>query len=108
MIHGFCGPCDRRRMIALARRTLHAVLAGGLAAAVVWTAGVPAEAAVAATVSVDFTKPIRTIAPTDFGIGITGYGEGSYITNNTQHRDRIRALGAGRIRIELHYQEPGN
>lgn len=95
-------------MIALARRTLHAALAGGLAAAVVWTAGVPAEAAVAATVSVDFTKPIRTIAPTDFGIGITGYGEGSYITNNTQHRDRIRALGAGRIRIELHYQEPGN
>jgi hypothetical protein len=95
-------------MIALARRTLHAVLAGGLAAAVVWTAGAPAQAAVAATVSVDFTQPIRTIAPTDFGIGITGYGEGSYITNNTQHRDRIRALGAGRIRIELRYQEPGD
>ncbi|MEV0350004.1 PA14 domain-containing protein [Nonomuraea sp. NPDC050680] len=95
-------------MIALARRTLHAVLAGGLAFAVVWTAGAPARAAVAATVSVDFTQPIRTIAPTDFGIGITGYGEGSYITNNTQHRDRIRALGAGRIRIELRYQEPGD
>ncbi|MEV1247484.1 PA14 domain-containing protein [Nonomuraea sp. NPDC050022] len=95
-------------MIALARRTLHAVLAGGLAAAAVWTAGAPAEAAVAATVSVDFTQPIRPIAPTDFGIGITGYGEGSYITNDTKHRDRLRALGVGRMRIELHYQEPGN
>ena len=42
-------------MIALARRTLHAALAGGLAAAVVWTAGVPAEAAVAATVSVRYS-----------------------------------------------------
>ncbi|MFG1689033.1 PA14 domain-containing protein [Nonomuraea sp. NPDC049269] len=95
-------------MIALARRTLHAALAGGLAAAAVWTAGVPAEAAVAATVSVDFTKPIRTIAPTDFGIGITGYGEGSYITNDPKHQARLRALGVGRMRIELHYQEPGN
>ena len=95
-------------MIALARRTLRAALAGGLAAAVVWTAGVPAEAAVAATVSVDFTQPIRTISATDFGIGITGYGEGSYITNDTKHQDRLRALGVGRMRIELHYQEPGN
>ncbi|MEU4232292.1 PA14 domain-containing protein [Nonomuraea sp. NPDC026600] len=95
-------------MIALARRTLHAALAGGLAAAVVWTAGVPAEAAVAATVSVDFTKPIRTIATTDFGIGITGYGENSYITNDPQHQARLRALGVGRMRIELHYQEPGD
>lgn len=96
-------------MSALARRTLRGVLASGLAAvAVIWPAGAPAGAAVAATVSVDFTKPLRTISPADFGVSITGYGEGSYITNDTKHRDHLRKLGVGRMRIELHYQEPGN
>lgn len=96
-------------MTALARRMLRAVLAGGLAAAaVIWPAGAPAGAAVAAAVSVDFTQPIRTISPADFGVSITGYGEGSYITNDPRHRENLRKLGAGRMRIELHYQEPGN
>ncbi|NUW32651.1 hypothetical protein HTZ77_14590 [Nonomuraea sp. SMC257] len=96
-------------MRATARRALRAVLAGGLAAAaLVWPAGASAEAAAAATVSVDFTKPIRTISPADIGIGITGYGEGSYITNDTRHRDNLRRLAAGRMRIELHYQQPGD
>ncbi|MEU4697967.1 PA14 domain-containing protein [Nonomuraea dietziae] len=96
-------------MIALARRTLRAVLAGGLTAAVViGPAGAPAEAAVAAAVLVDFTKPIRTISPADIGVSITGYGEGSYITNDAKHREHLRKLGVGRMRVELHYQEPGN
>ncbi|MEV0201648.1 PA14 domain-containing protein [Nonomuraea sp. NPDC050691] len=96
-------------MRATARRTLRAFLAGGLAAAaLVWPAGASAEAAAAATVSVDFTKPIRTISPADIGIGITGYGEGSYITNDPKHRDHLRRLAAGRMRIELHYKTPGD
>ncbi|MGN9844019.1 PA14 domain-containing protein [Nonomuraea sp. H19] len=96
-------------MTLLARRALHAVFAAGLAAtAAFWPAGEPAQAAAATAVSVDFTRPIRTLSPTDYGIGITGYGEGAYITNNAQHREHLRKLKAGRIRIELHYQEPGN
>ncbi|MDF2709875.1 MAG: hypothetical protein K0R62_5527 [Nonomuraea muscovyensis] len=96
-------------MTTFARRTLRAVLAGGLtAAALVWPAGTPAGAAAAATVSVDFTKPIRTISAVDYGVGITGYGEGSYITNDAKHRDHLRRLGVGRMRIELHYQTPGD
>ncbi|MFI7704154.1 PA14 domain-containing protein [Nonomuraea sp. NPDC049480] len=96
-------------MTALARRALRAALAGGMAAAVaIWPAGVPAEAAAAATVAVDFTKPVRTLSAADYGIGITGYGEGSYITNDSRHREHLRNLKAGRMRIELHYQEPGN
>ncbi|WP_188194134.1 PA14 domain-containing protein [Nonomuraea sp. SYSU D8015] len=96
-------------MTALARRALRAALAGGLAAAVaIWPVGAPAEAAASATVSVDFTKPVRTLSATDYGIGITGYGEGSYITNAPRHRELLRNLKPGRMRIELHYQEPGN
>lgn len=95
-------------MTALGRRTLRAMLASGMAAALVWPAATPAVAAEAATVSVDFTKPIRTISPADIGVSITGYGEGSYITNDAEHRERLRGLGAGRMRIELHYQEPGD
>ncbi|WP_433429121.1 PA14 domain-containing protein [Nonomuraea sp. CA-141351] len=96
-------------MTALARRALRAALAGGLAAAAaIWPAGVPAEAAAAAAVSVDFTRPVRTLSAADYGIGITGYGDGSYITNDSKHRERLRTLKAGRMRIELHYQEPGN
>ncbi|MFC4008549.1 PA14 domain-containing protein [Nonomuraea purpurea] len=96
-------------MSGLARRGLRAALAGGLAVAVaVWPAGATAEAAVSAAVSVDFTKPVRTLSATDYGIGITGYGEGSYITNDARHRERLRTLKPGRMRIELHYEEPGN
>ncbi|MEV0151184.1 MULTISPECIES: PA14 domain-containing protein [unclassified Nonomuraea] len=96
-------------MRASARRALRAVLAGGLTAAtLVWPAGAQAEAVAAATVSVDFTKPVRTISPTDIGVSITGYGEGSYITNDAKHREYVRKLGAGRMRIELHYQKPGD
>ncbi|MET7335033.1 PA14 domain-containing protein [Nonomuraea sp. NPDC005650] len=96
-------------MTALARRALRAALAGGLAAAVaIWPVAAPAEAAVAAAVSVDFTKPVRTLSAGDYGVGITGYGEGSYITNDARHREHLRNLKAGRMRIELHYQEPGN
>ncbi|WP_171074488.1 PA14 domain-containing protein [Nonomuraea basaltis] len=96
-------------MTLLARRALHAALAAGLAATVaLWPTGAPARAAAATTVSVDFTRTIRTLSPADYGIGITGYGEGSYITNDPRHREHLRNLKAGRIRIELHYQEPGN
>jgi hypothetical protein len=96
-------------MTASARRALRAALAGGLAAAVaIWPTGAPAEAAASATVSVDFTKPVRTLSATDYGIGITGYGEGSYITNDLRHREHLRNLKPGRMRIELHYQEPGH
>ncbi|MEV0381538.1 PA14 domain-containing protein [Nonomuraea sp. NPDC050643] len=94
-------------MTALARRVLRAALAGSLAAAVaMWPTG--ARAAASATVSVDFTKPIRTLSAADYGVGITGYGEQSYITNDPRHRENLRALKPGRMRIELHYQEPGN
>ncbi|MEV0234474.1 PA14 domain-containing protein [Nonomuraea sp. NPDC050786] len=96
-------------MTALARRALRAALAGGLAAAAaIWPAGVPAEAAASAAVSVDFTRPVRTLSAADYGIGITGYGDGSYITNDSKHREHLRTLKPGRMRIELHYQEPGN
>ncbi|SEG88342.1 Glycosyl hydrolases family 39 [Nonomuraea solani] len=96
-------------MTALARRALSAALAGGLAATVaIWPTGAQAQAAAPAAVSVDFTKPIRTLSATDYGIGITGYGEQSYITNDPEHREAVRALKAGRMRIELHYQTPGD
>ncbi|GAA3690496.1 hypothetical protein GCM10022224_064910 [Nonomuraea antimicrobica] len=97
-------------MTVLARRVLRAALAGGLAATVaIWPTTTQAQAAAAsASVSVDFTKPVRTLSPTDYGIGITGYGNQSYITNDARHREHIRKLKAGRMRIELHYEEPGN
>ncbi|GAA3546481.1 hypothetical protein GCM10022419_028280 [Nonomuraea rosea] len=100
-------------MTALARRALRAVLTGGLVAtAVIWPAGAPAGAAApqaaAASVSIDYTKPLRTLSAADYGIGITGYGNQSYITNDARHRELIRKLKAGRMRIELHYEEPGN
>lgn len=98
-------------MIALAGRLLRAVLAGALAAAVATSplqARAEAGAAAPASVSVDFTKPVRTLSATDYGIGITGYGNQSYITNDAKHRERIRQLGAGRMRIELHYEVPGD
>lgn len=96
-------------MTTFARRALRAVLASGLAAATLaWSLPAPAAAAAAAGVSVDFTRPIRTLSPADFGAGITGYGEGSYITNDARHREHLRRLGVGRMRIELHYQRPGD
>ncbi|TYB58053.1 hypothetical protein FXF51_37990 [Nonomuraea sp. PA05] len=96
-------------MIALARRALRAALAGGLAAAVaIGPMTSPARAAASASVSVDFTKPVRTLSAADYGIGITGYGNQSYITNDARHRELIRELGAGRMRIELHYERPGD
>ncbi|MFC4116506.1 PA14 domain-containing protein [Nonomuraea zeae] len=96
-------------MTASARRALRALIAGGLAAAAIWPTALPAQAAAAATtVSVDYTKPIRTLSRADYGIGITGYGEGSYITDDQAHREHLRRLGPGRMRIELHYEEPGN
>jgi hypothetical protein len=96
-------------MSLLARRALHAALVAGLVAtATFWPPDVPARAAAATAVSVDFTRPIRTLSPTDYGVGITGYGEGSYITNDSRHRELLRNLKTGRMRIELRYQEPGN
>ncbi|MFC5827323.1 PA14 domain-containing protein [Nonomuraea insulae] len=88
---------------------LRAALAGFLAAAAaIWPVTAQAQAAAAVSVSVDFTKPIRTLSAADYGIGITGYGEKSYITNDDKHREYLRKLKPGRMRIELHYQEPGN
>jgi hypothetical protein len=95
-------------MTSLARRAVRAALTIGLATATIWTAGAPAQAAASATVSVDFTRPIRTLSPADYGIGITGYGSGSYITNDARHRELLTDLAPGRMRIELHYERPGD
>jgi hypothetical protein len=95
-------------MTSLARRAVRASLTIGLATATIWTAGAPAQAAASATVSVDFTRPIRTLSPADYGIGITGYGSGSYITNDARHRELLTDLAPGRMRIELHYERPGD
>ncbi|MEV0994894.1 PA14 domain-containing protein [Nonomuraea sp. NPDC050202] len=95
-------------MTSLARRAVRAALTIGLATATIWTAGAPAQAAASATVSVDFTRPIRTLSPADYGIGITGYGSGSYITNDARHRELLSDLAPGRMRIELHYERPGD
>ncbi|MGR6916245.1 PA14 domain-containing protein [[Actinomadura] parvosata] len=107
-------------MTALARRAARTVLTIGLAAATIWAAGAPSQATTSATtpaatsavtpaaVSVDFTKPVRTLSPTDYGIGITGYGSGSYITNDPRHRELLTGLAPGRMRIELHYERPGD
>lgn len=67
----------------------------------------PAIAA-AATVSVDFTQAIRTLGPANYGATVTGYGSGSYLTNDAVHRGHIDRLGVGTLRFELAYRTPGD
>jgi hypothetical protein len=94
------------------RRIRRLLLTGGVAVSVVGslvTASVlPASAASTATVTVDFTHPIRQLSSLNYGTDITGYGHGSYITNDTKHREYLRRQGFGVMRMDLHYTEPGN
>jgi hypothetical protein len=59
-------------------------------------------------VSVDFTTPIQTISPLAYGIDISGYGRGVYITNNQANADRLQALGVGQARMHLKWATPGD
>ncbi|HEY8546832.1 MAG TPA: PA14 domain-containing protein, partial [Acidimicrobiales bacterium] len=70
--------------------------------------GATARGAFEATVTVDFGEAIAAVPPTDIGATISGYGGGTYIANDEAHRERLRALGVGLLRIELRFREPGN
>ncbi|ONI91706.1 hypothetical protein ALI22I_07485 [Saccharothrix sp. ALI-22-I] len=66
----------------------------------------PAQAAVA-NVTVDFGAVVRPVPRDAFSADITGYGSGSYITNDPQHRAML-AGRYGSLRMELKYTTPGD
>jgi len=86
------------------------LLAAAVAASLVFLGGPiqPASADASATVTVDFTQPVRQISPLNYGADITGYGHGNYITNDATHREYLHRQGFGVMRMDLHYTEPGN
>jgi hypothetical protein len=99
-------PRPQRRL----RHLLAGFVAISLASSAVGASVTPASAApeATATVIVDFTSPVRTVSALKYGTDITGYGHGSYITNDTKHREYLRRQGFGVMRMDLHYAEPGN
>ncbi|MEX0621393.1 MAG: PA14 domain-containing protein [Candidatus Woykebacteria bacterium] len=62
----------------------------------------------AGNINVDFTNTIRTLSPLTFGMDISGYGQGFYITNDATHRSRLTDLDLGHIRMDLKYATAGN
>lgn len=70
-------------------RTLGTLLSTVTVAAALLSAAGPADAATA-NVTVTFGQTVRPVPPETFGIDISGYGYGNYITNDEPggHRDR--------------------
>ncbi|WP_026212694.1 PA14 domain-containing protein [Longispora albida] len=92
------------------KRTLlrRGLVASTLAAAGILAAGQPAAAAPSATVTVDFNQSVQAVSAASFGATITGYGNGSYITNDAVHRGHVDRLGVGTARFEVGYAVPGD
>ena len=60
------------------------------------------------TINIDFATPVRQISPLAFSMDVSGYGQGSYITNDTVHKQRIANLKLGMLRMHLAYQTLGD
>ncbi len=64
-----------------------------------------------ANATVDFTTPASAYAAIDpfaFGVDISGYGSGNYITNSAKEQQRLTALNVGMMRMGLNYAVSGN
>ncbi|MEV0644737.1 PA14 domain-containing protein [Phytomonospora sp. NPDC050363] len=88
------------------RKTASAVTAAFTALALVAVPGTPAQAA-PATVSVDFTTAIAQLDASKYGLDITGYGSGNYITGANAHTANVRRQNFGTMRMELMFDETG-
>jgi hypothetical protein len=60
------------------------------------------------TISIDFTNTIRQVSPLAFSMDISGYGRGSYITNDQTHKKRLTDLKLGMTRMHLYYMTSGD
>ncbi|WP_067831460.1 hypothetical protein [Actinomadura kijaniata] len=67
-----------------------------------------ASAAPAPDITVDFGAAVRPVPRTAFNIDITGYGSGSYVTNDAAVRSMLGGGRYGQARMELRYTRPGD
>ncbi|MFF5204529.1 hypothetical protein [Streptosporangium sp. NPDC000396] len=90
---------NRRRILGLVAMTASVSVFAGLSG--------PAAGAAAANVTVDFTTVERTVSPQAFGLDVTGYGYGHYITNDPAEQAMVQGR-FGMMRMGLKYATPGN
>ncbi|MEV0399873.1 hypothetical protein [Actinoallomurus sp. NPDC050550] len=88
-------------------RTLRALLSAGAVTAALLSAAGPADAATA-NVTVAFGQAVRSVPPEAFGIDISGYGYGNYITNDATQRAMLGGGRYGLARMQLVYSVPGD
>lgn len=69
--------------------------------------GPGAGAAVASNVTVDFGASVRPVSRGQFGLDITGYGYGNYITNDAAQQGMLKGR-YGVMRMGLKYATPGD
>jgi hypothetical protein len=90
------------------RRPARAAVAGVLTTVLAALAAGTAPAAEAAPdVTVDFGHTVRAVPRDTFSADITGYGYGSYLTNDERHRAMLDGR-YGSLRMELAYAVPGD
>lgn len=58
-------------------------------------------------VTVNFAASVRPVSPAQFGLDVTGYGYGSYITNDSAEQAMLKGR-YGVMRIGLKYSIPGD
>ncbi|MCO6006602.1 hypothetical protein NE236_16575 [Actinoallomurus purpureus] len=88
-------------------RTLKALLSTVTVATALLSGTAPADAATA-TITVAFGTTVRTVPPETFGIDISGYGYGNYITNDAAQRAMLGGGRYGLARMQLVYSVPGD
>ncbi|WP_433255736.1 GH39 family glycosyl hydrolase [Streptosporangium sp. CA-135522] len=88
---------NRRRTSRLAAVTAFLAVAAGMSA--------PPAGAAAANVTVDFTTVERPVSPQSFGLDVTGYGYGHYVTNDTREQAMVQGR-FGTMRMGLKYAVP--
>jgi hypothetical protein len=58
--------------------------------------------------TVDFTTTLATLDPYAFGVDITGYGNGSDITNDVTQQNLLKNMNIGMMRMGLKYATSGD
>ncbi|WP_329426210.1 hypothetical protein OG339_39025 [Streptosporangium sp. NBC_01495] len=91
----------------MSRRRIHRLTAVTASMAVVAGLSSPPAGAAAANVTVDFATVERPVSPHAFGLDITGYGYGHYITNDPREQAMVQGR-FGMMRMGLQYATPGD
>ena len=88
------------------RRTTVLLAVAPLAFAPVARAAEPSHIT-SANITIDFSKKLRDVSPYAFGVDVTGYGSGSYITNDAAERTMLKGR-YGLMRLDLKFATPGD